>query len=188
MAAKKGTKKAVEETAAKEAQDEVAVEETTVKRAVKAEEKANGSKEEAAEVKEPGKKEEKRTQKAIGTKKDTTKAIETKAGVMVESKPAEEEKAPVEKKAAEKKPAAKKPAVKKNPAKAEIKTEIFLQYENNEFTEKEILKKVKEIWTKGLKRKVGDMKEVKIYLKPEEYAAYFVVNGDVSEKVDLRTL
>ena len=29
------------------------------------------------------------------------------------------------------------------------------------------------------------MKEVKVYLKPEESAAYFVVNGEVSGKVEL---
>lgn len=44
---------------------------------------------------------------------------------------------------------------------------------------------MKEIWTKNLKRKVGEMKDVKIYLKPEESAAYYVVNGDTTGRVDL---
>ena len=35
------------------------------------------------------------------------------------------------------------------------------------------------------KNKVGDMKDVKIYLKPEESAAYYVVNGDTTGKIDL---
>ncbi len=44
---------------------------------------------------------------------------------------------------------------------------MFLQFAGKEYTEKEILQKVKEIWTKNLKRKVGEMKDVKIYLKPK---------------------
>ena len=145
----------------------------------------------AAEVKEtakPAVKAEKATAKAIETKKDTTKKLETKAAVLVdtpeETKAAETKTA--EKKAPAKKAAAKKPAAKKAPAKkAEVKTEIFLQFAGKEYTEKEIFQKVKEIWTKVLKNKVGDMKDVKIYLKPEESAAYYVVNGDTTGKVDL---
>ena len=62
---------------------------------------------------------------------------------------------------------------------------MFLQFAGKEFSEKDIFTKVKEIWSKELKNKVGDMKEVKVYLKPEESAAYFVVNGEVSGKVEL---
>lgn len=121
--------------------------------------------------------------KAIETKKDTTKKLETKAGVLVDTpaEKTEEKKTTAAKKPAAKKPAAKKPAAKK----AELKTEMFLQFDGKEYTEKEILQKVKDIWTKVLKNKVGDMKDVKIYLKPEESAAYYVVNGDTTGKVEL---
>ena len=120
--------------------------------------------------------------KAIETKKDTTKKIETKAGVLVDTP---EEKA-AEKKAPAKKTAAKKTAAKKAPAKkAELKTEMYLQFYGKEYSDKEILQKVKEIWTKVLKNKVGDMKDVKIYLKPEESKAYYVVNGDTTGEVNL---
>ena len=103
--------------------------------------------------------------KAIETKKDTTKKLETKAAVLVNTP---------EKKAEEK-------AVKK----AEVKTEMFLQFAGKEFTEKELFQKVKDVWTKELKNKVGDMKDVKIYLKPEESAAYYVVNGDTTGRIQL---
>lgn len=120
--------------------------------------------------------------KAIETKKDTTKKIETKAGVLVDTP---EEKA-AEKKAPAKKTAAKKTAAKKAPAKkAELKTEMYLQFYGKEYSDKEILQKVKEIWTKVLKNKVGDMKDVKIYLKPEESKAYYVINGDTTGEVNL---
>lgn len=117
--------------------------------------------------------------KAIATKKDTTKAIETKAGVLKDA-PVVEEKAAEAK--TEPKKAAKKPVAKK---KAEVKTEMFLQFAGKEFTEKDIFAKVKDVWTKELKNKVGDMKDVKVYLKPEESAAYFVVNGEVSGRIEL---
>ncbi len=125
--------------------------------------------------------------KAIETKKDTTKKLETKAAVLVDTPvAAAEEKKTTAKKAPAKKAPAKKPAAKKTTAKkAELKTEMFLQFAGKEYTEKEILQKVKDIWTKVLKNKVGDMKDVKIYLKPEESAAYYVINGDTTGKVDL---
>lgn len=135
--------------------------------------------------------------KAIETKKDTTKKLETKAAVLVDTPEVQAE----EVKEAAKKVAAKaedtaekavktvKKAAKKTAAKttkkAELKTEFFLQFSGKEYTEKEILKKVKDVWTKNLKNKVGDMKDVKIYLKPEESAAYYVVNGDTTGKIDL---
>ena len=124
--------------------------------------------------------------KAIETKKDTTKAIETRAAVLKDPEPAAEEpKKTAAKKAAPKKTTAKTTAVKRTTKKAELKTELFLQFSGKEYSEKEVLQKVKEVWTKELKNKVGDMKDVKIYLKPEEFAAYYVINGDTTGKVDL---
>ena len=62
---------------------------------------------------------------------------------------------------------------------------MFLQFAGKEYTDKEIFDKIKYVWSKVLKNKVGDMKDVKIYLKPEESAAYYVINGDTTGKVDL---
>ncbi len=162
---------------------EVKVVET--KAASEAEEKATPEKEEKVAKtarKAPGAK----AALKLETKKDTTKAIETKAGVLQDAS-AETEVAP------KKKPGRKpgktvkpgKPGRKPGSKKTEVTTEMFLQFDGKEFTEKEIFAKVKEVWTKGLKNKVGDLKDVKIYLKPEESAAYFVVNGEVSGRVDL---
>ena len=135
--------------------------------------------------------------KAIETKKDTTKKLERKAAVLVDTPEVQAEEVKETVKKAAKKVAAKaedtaekavktvkKAAAKKTAAKT-TKTEFFLQFSGKEYTEKEILKKVKDVWTKDLKNKVGDMKDVKIYLKPEESAAYYVVNGDTTGKIDL---
>lgn len=127
--------------------------------------------------------------KAIETKKDTIMGIETRAAVLKEPEPVKRRQNKVRSpRAAAKGTAAKeagKTAVKRSYSKREIKTELFLQFSGKEYTQKDILQKVKAVWTKGLKNKVGDMKEVKIYLKPEEAAAYYVINGDTTGKVDL---
>ena len=130
---------------------------------------------------------EKTPVKAIETKKDTTKAIETRAAVLKEAAPAEKtkEKAVVKKAAAKKAAPVKKAASTKALKKVEPNIEMFLQFTGKEYTEQEIFQKVKEIWTKTLRQKVGDMQDVKIYLKPEESAAYYVINGDTTGRVDL---
>ena len=143
--------------------------------------KPAAAKTEKAEVKA-----EKPAAKAIETKKDTTKKLETKAGVLVDTPEEKAAEKTTAKKAPAKKTTAKKTTAKKAPAKkAELKTEMYLQFYGKEYSDKEILQKVKEIWTKVLKNKVGDMKDVKIYLKPEESKAYYVINGDTTGEVDL---
>ena len=67
----------------------------------------------------------------------------------------------------------------------ELCRQILNKNGKKEYTDKEILQKVKEVWTKVLKNKVSDMKDVKIYLKPEESAAYYVINGEATGRVDL---
>ncbi len=197
----------VKVTAAK-AEEKAAVKEAVEAKAVKAERKAE--KTPVAKPEEKADKKETEAAKAIETKKDSTMKLETKAAVLVDTPEVQTEETAAKetakkavKKVAEtaekavkatakaadkavKKTAAKKTAAKKSTAKkAELKTEMFLQFAGKECTEKEILQKVKEIWTKNLKRKVGEMKDVKIYLKPEESAAYYVVNGDTTGRVDL---
>ena len=197
----------VKVTAAK-AEEKAAVKEAVGAKAVKAEEKA--AKTPVAKPEKKAGKKETEAAKAIETKKDSTMKLETKAAVLVDTPEVQTEETAAKetakkavKKVAEtaekavkatakaadkavKKTAAKKTAAKKSTAKkAELKTEMFLQFAGKEYTEKEILQKVKEIWTKNLKRKVGEMKDVKIYLKPEESAAYYVVNGDTTGRVDL---
>lgn len=164
-------KRAAKKTAAKTTKA------TTAKNVKTTEVKMAEVKPEKAEIKN----EVKEAPKAIETKKDTTKAIETKAAVLVEKPAAKTEEKPAAKKETVKKLAAKKTTAKK----AEVKTEMFLQFDGKEYTEAEIYRKVKEVWTKVLKNKVGDMKTVQVYLKPEESAAYYVVNGDTTGKVDL---
>lgn len=95
--------------------------------------------------------------------------------VTTEKKAATEKKAVAEKKtAAEKKPAVKK-AVKAASAKKEMKVKTVVEYSGRQVEEKDILASVKKAWTKS-GGKIGDIKSVDLYIKPEESAVYYVIN------------
>ena len=92
---------------------------------------------------------------AIATAKDTTKAIETRAGVLKEAED----------------------------VKKEAKTSFYLQYMGKEISTEEITKKkVHEAW-KTLGKNVDEIKTLNVYLKPEEAAAYYVINEETTGKV-----
>lgn len=110
---------------------------------------------------------------AIPTTKDTTKAIETK-GFEMKDVPAE--------KAPAKTTTAKKTTTKK----AELKTSFTIQtLDGKEVSEKDLIKKVKEVWTKNYKKKVGDLKSIELFVKQEENSVYFAANNEVFDRVDL---
>ena len=126
----------------------------------------------------------------MATKKATTKAVEVKE-VKVEA-PVVEAKAEVKaeaKKAPAKKAPAKKAATteKKAPAKkaaAKAETVITLEFGDYTAVMTSVEEKVKaQIVAEGMK--ASAIKSLNIYVKPFENAAYYVVNGDVSGKVDL---
>lgn len=82
--------------------------------------------------------------------------------------------------------AEKKTSVKKTTAKKELKVNSFIQFYGKETDEKTIVAEVKKAWRKTGK-KVGDMKTLQLYMKPEENLVYYVINGDVSGTVTLFT-
>lgn len=72
----------------------------------------------------------------------------------------------------------KAPAVKK---KTGMVTEIFIQYHDKEISiHDQVLERIHEIWTKDMGNPDEDMRELKVYVKPEDDAAYFVINGDIT--------
>ena len=90
------------------------------------------------------------------------KAAEVKAETKTEAPKAEEPKKETKK------------APAKRAAAKDIKTSVVVQFAGKEVTEKELIAAVKKAYTKK-GNKVGDIKT--IYVKPEENAAYYVVNG-----------
>ena len=99
------------------------------------------------------------------TEKAAVKAEEKKTTV----KAAEEKKAPA-------KAAAKKTTAKKTTAKKDIKVNAIVEYYGQQMDEKTIVANVKKAWTKS-GRKVGEIKTMDLYIKPEESAVYYVING-----------
>ena len=65
-----------------------------------------------------------------------------------------------------------------------MKTAFYVEYAGKQVEEKEIIAKVKEIWT-AQGNKIKDLKTLNLYVKPEENAAYYVINEDVDGKIDL---
>ncbi len=61
--------------------------------------------------------------------------------------------------------------------------EMILQFNGNEVPMKEVSEKVKQDFTKNSNG--ANMENVRIYVKPEENKAYYVVNGAKSGSVDL---
>lgn len=98
---------------------------------------------------------------------DTAKAAETKAA---ETK--------TKAKKAEKKSAAKttSKAAKKPAAKKAMKVAAYVEYHDKKVEEKTIIADVKKAWTKS-GGKVGEIKTMDLYIKPEEDAVYYVING-----------
>ena len=92
------------------------------------------------------------------------KAAEVKAETKTEAPKAEEPKKETKK------------APAKRAAAKDIKTSVVVQFAGKEVTEKELIAAVKMAYTKK-GNKVGDIKTIEIYVKPEENAAYYVVNG-----------
>ena len=107
----------------------------------------------------------------------TVKAEEAKAAKTT-AKAAEAKTTETAKKAPAKKTTARKtPAKRTTTKKAAVVTEEDLQYAGKEFSSADLTAKVKEIW-KEMGKKAADLKDIKVYVKPEENAAYYVINNE----------
>lgn len=130
----------------------------------------------AVETKEV-KAEETKTVKAE-TAKVEVKAEEAKAAKTT-AKAAEAKTTETAKKAPAKKTTARKTPAKRTTTKkaAVVTEEVYLQYAGKEFSSADLTAKVKEIW-KEMGKKAADLKDIKVYVKPEENAAYYVINNE----------
>ena len=78
-----------------------------------------------------------------------------------------------------------KTAKEAKPAKKEpVKPEIIVQYQNSEVDTAAVEERVKaQFVAEG--HKAGFIRKLNIYIKPEEYSAYYVINDKFSGRVDL---
>lgn len=140
----------------KEVKENVKATETKVKEAAKATTKAAETK-----VKEAA--------------KDTAKAAGTKVKEAAKT---------TVKKAAAAKTAAKATAKKTVAKAAAVEPQVIIQYQNNESDLAKVTERVKtQFVSEG--HKAGTIKKINVYLKPEEYSAYYVINDKFSGRVDL---
>ncbi len=110
--------------------------------------------------------------------------------------PAKEEKAPVKKTEVkeEKAPAKKAEVPKKAASKAAAKTtktaketvsqNVYVQFDGKEVKTEELVEQVKAIWT-GEGHRASSIKSLEVYVKPEDAAAYYVINGKDTGKIEL---
>ena len=63
--------------------------------------------------------------------------------------------------------------------------EVYVQFLGKEIYAKDVLENVKKIWTEEMGKKEKDLKDVKIYIKPEDAMAYYVINDEFSGSIEL---
>ena len=76
-----------------------------------------------------------------------------------------------------------KKAEAKRTTKKAIKTTFVVQAGDKEVTMEAAIERVKEAWV-AAGNEEKDLKEIAVYVKPEDKAIYYVVNGDVTGKVE----
>ena len=69
-------------------------------------------------------------------------------------------------------------------ATVKVKEQVILQYGNTSADITDLNAKVRQIWKDG-GNKVAYLKSISIYVKPEENAAYYVINENVDGKIEL---
>lgn len=142
--------------------------------------------------------ETKAAEKTAEVKPADEKPVEEKTA---EVKSAEEKTTAVKSEEPAKKTAAKKTTTRKTTAakktttktaakttaakKAEPVTEVYVQYWGKEIHTSEVADRIKKIWTEDMGKKASDLKDLKIYIKPEDNGAHYVINGDVTGFIGL---
>ncbi len=115
-------------------------------------------------------------------KKEEVKAVEKVVAEKAAAPVAEEVKAEPKKRG--RKPGSTTKTAKAPAEKAAAKTEIILQYGSQESDVCKLEEKVKAAFVAEGHR-AGTIKSLNIYVKPEDYAAYYVINEKFSGRVDL---
>ena len=142
--------------------------------------------------------ETKAAEKTAEVKPAAEKPVEEKTA---EVKSAEEKTTAVKSEELAKKTAAKKTTTRKTAAakktttrttakttaakKAEPVTEVYVQYWGKEIHTSEVADRIKKIWTEDMGKKASELKDLKIYIKPEDNGAHYVINGDVTGFIGL---
>ena len=110
------------------------------------------------------------------------KAEPVKAEAVKAAAPAKAEAVKAAEKAPAKKAPAKKPATKK--AAAEKVEHVYVQFAGKELLTTELLDQAKKAW-EAEGHRASSIKSLELYVKPEDNAAYYVINGKETGKIEL---
>lgn len=84
---------------------------------------------------------------------------------------------------------AEKPPVKKTTRrttkKAAVNTEVFVQFWGKEVYAKDVVEQVKKLWTEEMGKAEAELTDLKVYIKPEENGAHYVINGEITGFIGL---
>lgn len=148
------------------------VKKTTAKVVAKAAPAAKAAEERKPEVKA-----------AAPVKEVEAKKVEVKkaAPAAKAEKKAPAKKAPA-KKAEVKKAAPAAKAEKKAPVKktAEVEETVNFQFSGKSYTPDDLMKIFRDVWKYDMNGREEDIRNVELYVKPEENTTYFVVNGSIT--------
>ncbi len=107
----------------------------------------------------------------------TEKASESKAAA---EKAPETEKSPESEKAPEAKEAAVQVAEETEEAGDDTEVNIVLQFQGRELSDAALNERFERTWTVDLGRSLDEVESLALYVKPEDSAAYYVVNEDIN--------
>lgn len=65
-----------------------------------------------------------------------------------------------------------------------MKTILYVEYQDRQVEDKALITQIKNLWANS-GNKIKDIKTLKIYIKPEENAAYYVINDDFTGNIQL---
>ena len=115
-----------------------------------------------------------KSEETVKLKKASEKKTDTKKTAIKKA----DSKKPAAKKAETKKPAAKKTAAKKS----SVESKVYIQFFGKQVTANDVVALCEADYKSNNKAAV---KSIEVYVKPEDNAAYYVVNGKIEGKVSL---
>lgn len=121
----------------------------------------------------------KATAKVVAKAAPAAKAAEEKKPEVKAAAPVKEVEA---KKAEVKKAAPAAKAEKKAPVKktAEVEETVNFQFSGKSYTPDDLMKIFRDVWKYDMNGREEDIRNVELYVKPEENTTYFVVNGSIT--------
>lgn len=111
---------------------------------------------------------------------EAEKAPEVKAKEAKKETAPKKAAAPKKEDATDKEAPVKKAPAKKAPVKKEIRTAVYVQYAGKEADVDTFVAEAKKAYV-AAGHKETDIEKIEVYVKPEENAAYYVINGEGAE-------